>query len=1040
MKLKINNMILTVILIMFAAQITPLQGQGLNIVSGTVIDITDRSSLAGVNVIVKGTTIGVATDLQGSYRLAVPSLQDTLVFSLIGFGRLEVPIAGRNLVNVEMLMESVRGDEIVVVGYSTQRQRDVTGSITTVRSDQLNPIAQTSVNQMLRGKAPGLNMSTRSAQPGGGVSVNIRGAISPGGSNSPLYVIDGVPITDNWSTVPGLQDSDNAGAVLGFFGGVDRDPLSYLNPSDIESITILKDASATAIYGSAAANGVVLITTRGGQSGDIQVEYRSSFTTQTPHDYFPLLNAREFMEQQDRLAYDYYLFQTNQAPYGNASPSTQYNRLFTQDDINSAGTGTNWFDLISRNGSIQEHNIAISGGSDKTRLFASFNAMNNEGILRNSVLTRYSGRVNIDQTLNPYMELKLRMSVSRVDANNTTTGGSIGGAELNHMIQAAYAYAPNLPVYNEDGSYMRTYNTLIMNPVSFLDIDDQSETNNVFLAPNLQINLSSNLTANVSAQYDSETSTRGFYLPRTSNHANLTEGMAQKSQSTRYNYSSESYFTYRQNFKTGSLTAVLGAGYYKTESEGFGLVGIGFFTDAFGHYNVGVSTDLERNRLSSWRSERTKLSQFMRVNYTLMDKYNFAFVARRDGSSIFSENNKYGVFPGISAAWTISEEAFLSNVTTVSELKLRAGYGLAGNESVLSGNTFQLYSPGYNYVIGGTLYNGVTLTQIANPDLTWEKVHTLNIGLDFGFFANRIRGSFDFFEKTAKDLLAFNPLPFNNAVGLIADNVGSTRSRGYELSLSSLNLSSNLFRWSTDLSVSHYESHWVERNPQVNLASYIGKRDPLGAIYGWKTAGIIQTEADRPAHMPDAFLGNVIYVDKNGDGLLNSEDVELLGTSIPKWTIGLNNTFAYKTLELSVYIYGNLDFKRNNNFAPNIFNLQLEGAPQNTTRLAKDIWSSTNPTGTRPGVASNPYSGGNPAGTDFDLEDASFIRLGDISLSYTLPQRLLNRVPQIRSARFFGGVRDIAVFTGYSGFDPEYTEANPYPKSYSTTFGLELKF
>lgn len=1013
-------------------------------VEGVVTDQVDGSTLPGVNIAVKGTTTGTSTDVDGEFLLSVPSLTDTLVFSFIGFQSLEVPINNRTFLEVELAPSAVMGEEMVVVGYGVQSRRNVAGSISQIQTEQLNSVAQTSINQMLQGRAPGLNMQTRSAQPGGGVSVNIRGAISPGGSNQPLYIVDGVPLTDNSSTVPGLQDSDASGsAVLGFFGGVDRDPLSYLNPSDIESITIMKDASAAAIYGSAAANGVVLITTKGGRSGAVQVDYRGSFTTQRPDDYFPMLNAQQFMQEQDRLAREYHRYENNLAPYGTSDPenASTYNPLFTEDEIASAGEGTNWPDFLMRNGAIQEHNISMSGGTEDTRLFGSLNYQDTNAILRNSSLTRYSGRLNVDQRIGTSANLSIRSTISQVDGSNATTGGSIGGAEMFNMIEAAYAFAPTINVFDEDGQYARTYNTLIMNPASFMDITDNSRTNNIFVAPTLDVNFSDNIQGTVRAQYDIERSTRGFYLPITSRHANLSDGMAQKNELSRGNYSVEGFMTYNRGFENFDLSVVAGSGIYRTESEGFGLVGIGFFTDAFGDNNVGVADDAERNQISSFRAERTKLSQFTRLNVVYLDRYVISAVARRDGSSVFSENNKYGFFPGVSVAWLLSEEAFMRDSDTVSELKLRGGYGLAGNESVLSGNTLQLYSPGFSYLIGNTVRNGVTLTQIANPDLTWETVATMNFGVDFGFYRNRLRGSVDFYQKTAHDLLDFNPLPFNNAVGRVADNVGSTRSRGIELTLSTLNLSSQTFRWSTDFNISYYESYWLERNPQVPLASYIGEDDPLGAIYGWETAGIIRDESDIPDYMPDANPGNVIYVDQNGDGILNSEDVVLLGSSIPKYSLGIGNDFSYRNFDLRVFVYGNLDFKRYNNFAPNVEGLRLTGAPTNTTTLAQDVWTSTNPEGTRPGVASNPYAGNNPAGTDLDLEDASFIRIGDVSMSYTLPERwLIATGSGLRSARVFVNMQDIGLFTRYSGFDPEYTEANPYPKAYSTTFGIELQF
>ncbi|MDG5767153.1 SusC/RagA family TonB-linked outer membrane protein [Balneolales bacterium ANBcel1] len=1010
-------------------------------VRGTVTDDAGMES-PGVNIIVKGTNIGTTTDGMGEFRLTAPAATDTLIFSFIGFERLEVPIDEQEVLNVTMQRIAIMGEEVVMVGYGTQSRRELTGSITSVQTETMNTVARTSFNQMLQGQAPGLNMQTRSAQPGGGVSVNIRGAISPGGSNQPLYVIDGVPVTEYSSTVPSLFDEGDSGGVLGFYGGIDRDPLSYLNPSDIESITVMKDASAAAIYGSAAANGVVLITTKSGQAGDIQVNYRGSMTTQRAHDYLPLLNERQFMEQQDRLAHEFYRYENNLQPYGPGDPaSSGYSPLFSQGEIAAAGIGTNWPDLLMRNGTIQEHNISISGGTDQTRVFGSFNFQDNEAILKNSTFSRYAGRLNVDQQLSRFVDLNIRSTVSRIDGNNPATGASIGGPGSSNMIQAAVSFAPTFDVYDESGAYSRTYNSLIMNPVSFFDMTDESQTTNIFVAPKLEVQFHENLQGTLRGQYDTEKTVRSFYLPRTSNHSRLSEGMGQKTEATRDNMSVEGFFTWNRRMENSAINVVAGSGLYRAEGQGFGVVGIGFFTDAFRENNLAIAEDSERTEMFSWRNERTKLSQFMRVNYTLYDRYVFSGVVRRDGSSVFAEDNKWGIFPGISAAWIISDEAFLRDVDQISELKIRLGYGQAGNESVLSGNTLQLYGPGFSYMIGNVNRNGVTLTQIANPNLAWETVTTINAGIDFGFFRNRLRGAVDLYQKTASDLLDFNIMPFNNPVGRIADNVGSTRSRGIELTLRTLNLSDRSFQWSTDFNISYYESYWRERNPQVPLPSYVGERDPFGAIYGWETAGIITSEEEIPDHMPNANPGNLIFVDQNGDGILDSDDVVKIGNGIPKWSVGLGNDFSYGNFNVRVFVYGNLGFDRYNNLAPNIGNLRLTGAPLNTTTLAKDVWSSDHPQGTRPGVAPNPYSGDNPEGTDFDLEDASFIRIGDISLGYSIPQRWLMATGlNMRSAEIFVNMQDLGVFTSYSGYDPELTEVNPYPKSYSLTMGVELRF
>jgi TonB-linked SusC/RagA family outer membrane protein len=1017
-----------------------VSGQGT--VSGRVTDSLSRGPVPAARVIVVGTNRGASTDAEGQFRIPdVPAGTRTIRVLRIGYQAQErsVGVATGQVASVQVALApaplSLEG--IVSVGYGTQTQRNVSGAVSTVTAEQIDIVGANSVNQMLEGKAPGLNLATRSAQPGGGVAVNIRGAISPRGNNTPLYVIDGVPITEYRSSVQGLIDAD-----LGFFGGIDRDPLSYLNPDDIAAVTVLKDASAAAIYGSAASNGVVLITTKTGRVGNLQMAYRSTYTSQQSYGDVPLMNAQQFMQQQNRLAHDLYLYNNKLPPYGTASPTAvpAFVPLFTQAQMSSTAPGTNWLDLVTRNGGVTDNEVSVSGGTLSTRAYASFDDQLTRGQLRGSTLDKYAGRVNLDQTVGDRMHLRLNGVASRLSGNNASSGANSGGGEKYNMLQAAYAYAPTVPVLDASGNYSYSYYRVIMNPVAFLSIDDNSTTTRLFAAPSVDVDVTSSLKISGTASYDQESTARGFYLPRTVNTSTLAGGAAQKSDGTVSNNSAEAYATYDFNRGSHQVTAVAGAGYYNAGTEGDAVQGVGYFTDAFTYNNLAVASDNQRTRISSYKTERTKLSQFGRLNYTFRDKYILSGVVRRDGSSIFADNHKYGVFPGLSAAWIVSDESFMRRVPQLATLKLRLGYGVAGNESVLGTNTLDLYNPGYSFLVGSTLLNGVALSQIANPNLTWESDYTTDAGIDFELSNRRVSGSFDAFVKTAKNLLDFNALPSNNAVGRVADNVGSTQSKGFELALHTANLQQRWLTWASDLNVSRYSRDWRQRNPKVTLAPYIDAHDPIDEIYGWKTAGIIRSAADRPSYMPKANLGNLIFVDQNGDGKLDHNDVVKLGVSSPRWTIGFNNTFAIRSFDVTVFAYGALGFKRYNNFAPSVADLAQATSPSNTTTLAADVWSSDNLSGTRPGVAPNPYSSSNPTGTDFDLNDASYIRLRNVTLGYALPARLFaSRVP-FHGARVFLDMQNLALFTKYPGFDPELTEVNPYPKARLFSFGVQANY
>lgn len=1013
------------------------------VVTGRVVDSASRAPIDAARVIVVGGNQAARTGSNGQYTITgVPVGPQRIRVARLGFAPVEETVQVTDGQTVQrdfgLRTQAVALETVVAMGYGTQLARSVSGAVTTVTADQLNPIASTSVNQMLEGKAPGLNLVTRSAQPGGGVSVNIRGALSPLGNSTPLYVVDGVPITEYSSSVPGLIDAD-----LGFYGGVDRDPLAYLNPDDIQSITVLKDASAAAIYGSAAANGVVLITTKSGKTGPLQVQYRTSYSSQKSIGGPSLMNAQQFMTQQTRLSYDRYLYDNKIAPYGTRDPTSvaPFNPLFSQAQLAASDPGTNWLGLVTRNGNIKEQNVSVSGGSAITRAYASFDYRNEDGLLRGSQLQKYSGRLNVDQAIMSAARLSLKVVGSRLDGDNSSSGLNSGGVEKFNVLQAAYAYAPTMPVYDAGGNYTYSYNRLLMNPAAFLSIADNSSTISLFAVPTFELDLNRLLKATLTGQFNQESTTRGFYLPRNVNSSALPGGAAQKSDASIDNYSGEGYLTYSNAFGESELTLLGGAGWYKAGTEGTSVQGVGYFTDAFGYNNLGVASDNLKNRIGSYKSARTKLSQFGRVNYSLRDRYFLSGVIRRDGSSIFAANHKYGVFPGISAAWIMSDEGFMRNrLPQIGELKLRVGYGLAGNESVLSGNTLQLYSPGYPFLIGNTLFNGVALSQVANPNLRWETVHTLNTGVDFGLANRRVTGSVDYFVKTARDLLDFNPLPANNAVGRVADNVGATQSKGFEVSLHTDNIARSVFRWSSDFNVSHFSRDWLERNRLVPLQPYVSDHDPIDAIYGWQTIGLVRTAADKPAYMPTANVGNLIYRDQNGDGLLDEKDVVLLGVSTPRWSVGFGNSITFRNFDIGAFVYGLYGYKRFNNFAPDVFGISQPTNPSNTTNLASQVWSADNPTGTRAGVAPNPYDSQNPASTDYNLFDAGFLRLKSVTLGYTLPGSFFSRSGQARAARLFLDLQNLGTRTSYPGFDPEFTEVNPYPKARSVSFGLQGSF
>ncbi len=1000
-------------------------------ITGKVVD-GNGDEVIGATIKVLGTTTQAISDLSGNFIIAAPA-NATLEINYIGFQTTKVNIGNKKTLSITITEDDKMLDEVVVVGYGTSRKKDLTGAVSSVRAKDLNTVSSSSVSQMLQGKVSGMSAIQGSAQPGASIKINIRGAVSPNGSNSPLYVIDGVPIQNNTTADPGIFGGfDNK-------TGVSRDPLNTLNPNDIESIDVLKDASAAAIYGASAANGVVIITTKSGKVGKVKVDYRSTLTAQIRKNYPEVLDAKSFREQANFWTKEYYLFKNNMGAFGDVPEDLSgYTPVF--DDVNGYTANTKWIDEVSRQGFIIDQDVSVNGGSEKTKYYFSYNYYGNQGMLKQSDMKRHTVRLNIDQEFSKRIKAGVKFTYSNLSASSTSTGSAGKG---DNMLLNVFRFAPDVPVYDEDGKYSRSYNKLFNNPASYSDIADETTTDRIFVAPTIEVKLLKGLSLKGVGGFDQTSTQRNFHIPVKAMYTSEIEGFVSMGQSKVQNISGESFLNYDKVFGgIHHLSGVLGVGYYKTVSYGFGLAGSGFFTDAFGYNNVGIASNKDKEAISSWRTERTKLSQFVRLNYSLMDKYLISATARRDGSSYFAENNKWGVFPSVSVAWRISEEKFLKDKTPLSDLKLRIGYGAVGNENVLGTNSMSLYKSGYNYLIGSSMQTGLALTQVANPNLKWETDYTTNIGLDFGLFDQRLTGSIEYFHRGAKDLLDYQQLPANNAVGRVAANIGETQSKGFELALVSHNITNQKFTWETNFNLSYFKANWVKRNPEVALADYIGEKDDIDQIYGWKTDGIIRSKEDIPSYMPEAKVGNIKYVDINGDGVLDSKDVVKLGNSTPRWYAGLGNSLSWKGFDLNFYFYGAFGMKKAQGQLPDADIIGNHGnAPSNTYVRIYDVYSVQTGKGCLPGIATNVYDNSNPTGThDFYLMNGSYIKLKSITLGYALPQSIFMKSNFIKSCRFFLDAQNVFTITSYKGFDPELATDLPYPQAVSLSFGFNLGF
>ena len=1011
-------------------------------ITGTVMDEKGQT-MPGVTVAVAGTTLGAITNNQGVYNLNVSSGNDIITFSFVGYVKQEIPISGRSTINIVLSPDSKNLTEVVVIGYGSQNKRDVTGAVSTIKATDLNQTNAVSIDNLIQGKAAGVAVSTYTSQPGGDVSVIIRGSLSPNGSNAPLYVIDGLPLTNQaYESVP------TPGA---FRGNVARSPLAGINPSDIESVDILKDASATAIYGSAAANGVILITTKKGKEGVTTVNYNGTYSVQSLKKFLQPLNATQFENAVNNYGLEYYNFNNKIAPYGATDPATKtpYAPFFTPAQIAAAGTGTNYIDYVLRNGAIDDQNISVSGGNATTKVFTSFNYFDQRGLLKNSDFKRYAGRINIDQKIGSRVNFSIGLTYSQVNNNNIPVGQS-GDTDSPSLLQTALQFPSSIPIYNASGGLNNAYYDRTPPVAGYFQITDQTFTKRILVTPNLRINILNGLDFHLTGGLDNTTSNNQFYVPTTAFTATLPVGDAQERFSKTNNYSTEAYLTYDKVINKSHFSAVAGVGYYESNDGGFGVDAQGFTTDAFGINNIGIANQKLLGGPYSYKDARTKLSQFTRLNYTYDNKYILQFTGRFDGTSNFPSAHQFGFFPGISGGWLINQEKFLKNVSWLSQLKLRGGYGTSGNESITAANNYvySLYAltTNYQYLIGSQLYNsGFVQTQLGNPDLKWETDEQINTGIDFGFFNNRISGSVDYFQRTARDLLDYRVLPSQNAFTSQAFNVGSTRSRGVEITLNTQNIVSQNFSWSSTVTFSTARAFWLKRNPAVTIASYIGYNDPIHEVYGWQTSGLIRSAGEIPSYQSSAFVGNVKYVDANGDGKLDINDVRSLGNTDRKGSFGLNNAIKYKDFDLSFFIYGSygyLSYDGYQTFATT-GKLTRVGAPGNADIHVLDTYSAFNTNGLYPGVATDVASANNPTHNNdyLTVKNGYFARLKNITLGYSLPSNIIKGQKLFRSARVFVDVQNLFFITNTTGLDPEMSRNNnPYPIALTTAFGISAQF
>ncbi|MBN2611415.1 MAG: SusC/RagA family TonB-linked outer membrane protein [Bacteroidales bacterium] len=1004
------------------------------LIKGTVTASLTGEALPGVNVLEKGTLNGAITDINGNYSITISSAEAVLVFSSVGYNQEEVVAGTQTTLNVA-LIESIEAlDEVVVVGYGTTLKKNLTTSVVKVAPDDLPKAAVSGASDLLFGKAAGVQVRQYSSQPGGKIDLSIRGR------GTPLIVVDGV-------VVP--SDALESSARINEVNQIQRGNLGGLNPNDIESIEILKDASA-AIYGVNASNGVILITTKKGKEGRVNISYNGNISLLKNHPYLEPLNSREFMQYYNIFERDMYLANNNMLPFGPNTPD--YVPSFTEEDINNR-INTDWIGQLLRDGSIQNHNISVNGGNEKISYYFSGGYFDQVGTIKNSGMEKFTGFFDLTAKPSKFFTLNVTANGNRSSYNNSVAGWQSGGGGSNNFtaLQSALAYPPYLPVYNDSGGYYQF--GFMGNPLSLLEVKDNSLNNALFVKTSLDINfIPEVLTGRILYGNNYESSLRDYYMPSDVNWSDTYRSRGSLEQTNRQNQTFETYLTFNKKISDlVNVSLVAGFGEYHYNAFSFSNQ---FFdvNDLFGsdHIDGGPTNGF------SWKDKSKQRSYFTRGSFDVLDRYLITAAWRYDGVDQFFPGNKYAGFPSISLGWKISNESFMSSMSMIDILKLRVSYGTTG-QNLPRGVAYGLFSTGGDLIPfddGNIKYIPYLLSTVDVPSLTWQKTVMQNIGLDFEVFKSRLSGSIELFQDDVTNLLRWANTPALSMVSSQPINGGHTRRKGIDVALEGDILRNSNLKWNMAVNLSHYSYRWVTRFKEDDRTSYLNEDDPYRSIYAFETNGILQLEQEIPAWQPAAaqVAGSPIFVDQNQDAILDSADV-IVYDQTPKLILGINNTFTYKNFDLGFYIYGQLgSFKQN--YSLNWANARnfvagSSGGESNATQDIKDAWSTENTGGTLPGSTYNESTLGNIGntvgwGSDYTISKADFIRVRNITFGYTLNSPKLKRYFQ--SLRLYADVQNAFIITKYKGADPEVESpatkgaAAPYPMYRNYSLGLNINF
>lgn len=985
---------LVLVLLGFLCLGRPAQAQ--HKVSGQVTTATDNTPLAGVTISVKGKATGAATDATGHYSLTVPSGNVVLVFSFIGFIGQEVPVNDRTTINVNLADDVQQLQQVVAIGYGTAKKSDLTGSVATVSPEKLTDRAPVNAVDALQGRVAGMEVLNNSAAPGAGSRVRIRGINSINTGKDPLVVLDGII-------------------------GID---LNMINPNDIASVEVLKDASATAIYGARGANGVILVTTKRGVSNQSQLTYDGFVSLSTRQRSVPSLNSKEFMEIYNRAIDNAEKYDPAGFAAGAYPRITPESRPKLFDGSGNPLYNTSWEDEVYRPAVSTNHALAYRGGNASTRYSLSLGYTGENGIMISSTNERYNGKVTLDSDVKPWLTIGGSLMGIRNKQHVVDDGN--GGLNVPRLVAEAI---PLIPVKYPDGSWSKNNDFYASaegdNPVRVARERGADRTTSQFYG-DVYLNFKFSKELEFRTQFSTilHNYKNNFYSGRDLRNVSADQrGVADITMLSRTYWQSENYLTWKKDIGDHAITGMVGASWNKERTEDLNVHGENFLDDFFQWKNIAAANNIPKNNIYGNLYGFQLNSYFTRWSYGYRSKYLLTLTGRYDGSSKFGANNKYAFFPSAGVAWRVSEEPFLKRSTVINNLKLRASIGLTGNQEIASYTSLQFLSTS-NVLFADGLNTGLYRSSFGNPDLKWETTRQVDIGVELGLLEDRIHFELDLYHKRTSDLLLNAPLPWSTGLETVMRNIGSVENKGIEIALRTENIQRKNFSWITNLNFAS-NSNSIKQLGLNNADIYPGPwflgqtnilrvGHPIGTIWGYRRLGTWGTDEAAEAAKYGLLPGDLKWADLNKDGKINSDDETVIGQMYPKWVGNMNNEFKIHDFDISFdlrFSYGNQNVNATKHSAEDRQTLA------NSWATVLDAW--------RPDHQDTKIAEVRPWGTyysthmdDWWVEDASFIRLQNLAIGYTLPANAVRRLG-LERCRVYVSAQNLFVITDYKNYDPE---------------------